>query len=95
MSHDPSEWPSVHILGPIDHQSGARYSAMRDIHAQLSRARRVPNDGLVEGFSPNGHHVLYLRNHGPVQLWTGTITAARISSTTELLANADLGSVSW
>lgn len=55
----------------------------------------VPNDGLVEGFSPDGHHVLYLRNHGPVQLWAGTITASGVLPASELLANADLGFASW
>jgi hypothetical protein len=51
-------------------------------------------ESLVEGFSPSGHEVLYLRNHGPVQLWVGTI-GARITPTRELLANADLGTISW
>ncbi|MDQ6837559.1 MAG: hypothetical protein M3137_04255 [Actinomycetota bacterium] len=54
----------------------------------------VPDRGLVVGFSPSGHHVLYLRGHGPIRLWTGTI-AGTIMPTRELLANADLGSVSW
>ncbi len=55
----------------------------------------MPGGGLVEGFSPSGRHLLYLRNHGPVQLWSGTITPSHISPTTELLADADLGSLAW
>ena len=55
----------------------------------------VPDDGLVEGFSPNGRHALYLRNHGPIQLWSATITTAAVKPSTELLADADLGSASW
>ncbi len=84
--------PGTLLLGSLGTVSRLAITATR---ATRQETLTVPNDGLVEGFSPNGHHVLYLRNHGPVQLWTGTITAARISATTELLANADLGSVSW
>lgn len=54
----------------------------------------VPDRGLVVGFGPSGRQVLYLRNHGPVQLWTGTI-ARKVTATRELLANTDLGSISW
>ena len=54
----------------------------------------VPGRGLVVGFSPSGHQLLYLQNHGPIQLWVGII-ANTITPARELLANADLGSASW
>jgi hypothetical protein len=53
------------------------------------------HQSLAEGFSPTGHQVLYLRNHGPVQLWIGTIGVAGITPTKELLANTDLNAISW
>jgi hypothetical protein len=62
--------------------------------ATLIATETVPGAGLVEGFSPTGRQVLYLRNHGPIQLWAGTV-GTHITPRRELLANADLQGLSW
>lgn len=56
----------------------------------------VPGDeSLAFCFSPNGRELLYLRNHGPVQLWTGTIGRTTIRPLRELQPNVDFGSAAW
>jgi hypothetical protein len=69
--------------------------AMTDRTATLRATVKVPGQVLIEGFSPSGHQVLYLRHHGPVQLWVGTVTTTGVTPARELLANVDLGSISW
>jgi hypothetical protein len=69
--------------------------SMTDRTATRRATVTVPGQVLVEGFSPSGHQVLYLRDHGPVQLWAGTITATGVTAERELLANVGLGSISW
>ena len=90
--------PGTLLLGGSS-ETVTRYVVTRYAFTATGATRQatvtVPGDGLVEAFSPDGRHVLYLRNHGPVQLWAGAITATGVSPTTELLANADLGSASW
>jgi len=66
-----------------------------DTTATLIGHVNMPGQPLVVGFSPTGRHVLYLRNHGPVQLWAGRISTTTVIPTTELIANANLGTVSW
>lgn len=66
-----------------------------DTTATLAGEITVPGEPLVVGFSPTGRQVLYLRNHGPVQLWVGRLGTSTVTPTAELIADAHLGTVSW
>lgn len=69
--------------------------AVTDTTAARTGTITMAGRPLVVGFSPTGRQVLYLRNHGPVQLWLGQIGTTAVTPTAELIANADLGTVSW
>lgn len=69
--------------------------AVTDTTAALTGTITMTGAPLVVGFSPTGRQVLFLRNHGPVQLWVGRIGATTVKPTAELIANADLGTVAW
>ena len=58
-------------------------------------ALTVPDQGLVEGFSPDGRQVIYLDGHGPVALWVGDIGSTTVSKARELLPDVGLASLSW
>jgi hypothetical protein len=63
--------------------------------ATLQAAQRGPDRALPVGFSPDGHHLLYLIGQHPIQLWAGTITARRVVTSRKLISPAHLYEISW
>jgi hypothetical protein len=46
-------------------------------------------------FDPDGRHVLYLRGHGPISLWTAVIGSRRLAHAHVLVPNVHLDGAGW
>ena len=65
--------PDTLLVGGLGRGFNVARFSLTDTNAVLTGTVKILGQPLVVGFSPTGRQVLYLRNHGPVQLWMGEL----------------------